>query len=88
MDPKRAVALGYQPEQDEAPQVLASGTGTVAEKILAIAEANGVAIHRDPVLVESLRHLEVGDAIPEALYAAVAEVLVFIQRMNKDRKRR
>ncbi|MEG1477686.1 MAG: EscU/YscU/HrcU family type III secretion system export apparatus switch protein, partial [Oscillospiraceae bacterium] len=34
----KAVALKYQEEQDAAPVVIASGYGTIAEKIVTIAE--------------------------------------------------
>ncbi|MBO9540976.1 EscU/YscU/HrcU family type III secretion system export apparatus switch protein [bacterium] len=82
---KRAVALRYETEQDEAPIVVASGRGLTAEKILELADAHGVAVHHDPLLVESLSVLELGEAIPAELYPVVAEVLVFVQRMNREK---
>ncbi|MNL42052.1 Flagellar biosynthetic protein FlhB [compost metagenome] len=82
---KRAVALRYETEHDEAPTVVASGRGLTAEKILALADEHGVAVHHDPLLVESLSVLELGEAIPAELYPVVAEVLVFVQRMNREK---
>lgn len=82
---KRAVALRYEADQDEAPTVVASGRGLTAEKILALADAHGVAVHHDPLLVESLSVLELGEAIPAELYPVVAEVLVFVQRLNREK---
>lgn len=82
---KKAIALRYQEGLDEVPEVVAEGKGLIAEKILALAEASGVAIHRDPVLLESLAVLEVGEQIPAELYPVVAEVLVFVQRMNREK---
>ena len=51
---KRAVALLYNPDKATAPQVVASGTNLVAEKIIATAAAAGVHIKEDPDLVEIL----------------------------------
>lgn len=82
---KKAIALRYQEGTDEVPQVVAEGKGLLAEKILALAEEHGIAIHRDPVLLESLAVLEVGEQIPAELYPVVAEVLVFVQRMNREK---
>lgn len=82
---KKAIALRYQEGLDEVPQVVAEGKGILAEKILALAAEHGVGIHRDPVLLESLAVLEVGEQIPAELYPVVAEVLVFVQRMNREK---
>lgn len=80
--PKRAVALRYQEGQDEAPTVVAAGQGEVAERIVAAAEGSGVVVRKDPELAEALSQVDVGAMIPEALYPVVAEVLVFVSRMN------
>ena len=45
----------------------------------------GVTIHEDAALAESLAQVEIGTAIPEELYPVVAELLVFINRMNQQR---
>ena len=82
---KKAIALRYEAGVDEAPTVVAEGKGVLAETILALAEAHGIAIHQDPVLLESLAALEVGEQIPPELYPVVAEVLVFVQRMNRKK---
>ncbi len=58
-----------------APVVVASGEGDVAARIVQAAQSWGVPIVRDVPLARALRELEVGDAIPEALYEAVAEIL-------------
>ncbi|MGE5707468.1 MAG: EscU/YscU/HrcU family type III secretion system export apparatus switch protein [Bacteroidota bacterium] len=87
MKPKKAIALGYEPGKDEAPIVLAAGTGAIADKILEAALEHGVPVQEDEILAEALSAIEVGEAIPEGLYAAVAEVLVFFQKINRERKR-
>jgi flagellar biosynthesis protein FlhB len=71
-----ACALRYDNEgDDEAPVVVASGHGDLAEKIVEAARQYGVPVLRDVPLARALAELEVGTAIPEALYEAVAEIL-------------
>jgi len=74
-----ACALRYEAgeggEGDEAPVVVASGEGDFAARIIAAAREAGVPIVRDVPLARALAELEVGVAIPEALYQAVAEIL-------------
>lgn len=82
---KQAVALRYEDGVDEAPRIVAAGKGLVAEKILALAVENDVAIHQDPLLVQGLAALEVGEQIPADFYPMVAEILVFVQRMNREK---
>jgi type III secretion system FlhB-like substrate exporter len=72
---KRAVALRYAEEDDEAPVVVSAGEGALGERIEREALASGVPVVRDRPLVEALSELQVGDEIPEALYDAVAAVL-------------
>ncbi len=79
----QAVALGYEPEKDQAPRVLASGSGYVGEKIIALAQANNVPIHKDPLLAEALSSLEVDTTIPPELYQVVAEVLAYVYRIRE-----
>lgn len=81
----RAAALGYEPGKDAAPRVIAAGRGPIAEEIIAVARRNGVPLHEDPVLVEALAAVQVGEAIPPELYALVAEVLAFIYRVQQRR---
>ena len=77
-----AVALGYQPGEGAAPEVLASGVGLLAERIVQAARTSGIPVHEDADLAEVLGRLDVGAEIPAELYDAVAEVLAFIYRMN------
>jgi len=83
---KKAVALRYRQEQDQAPRVVASGVGYLAEKILEIAQKNGVSVREDSVLTEALSLIEPGSEIPEELYLAVAQILVEI--INADKKQK
>lgn len=79
-----AAAVKYNPGETMAPEVVALGKGTIAEKIIALARETGVPIHEDPGLAYTLSSLEIGQEIPVELYKAVAEVLAFI--MLVDRK--
>jgi len=78
----KAVALLYDKEQGDAPRIVASGRGVLAEKIVETARAAGVYIMEDPDLVELLAKLPVGDDIPPELYQAVAEILAFVYQVN------
>lgn len=75
-----ACALRYEEkteegEGDEAPVVVANGQGDLARQIVEAARQYGVPVLRDVPLARALVELEVGDAIPEVLYEAVAEIL-------------
>lgn len=72
---KRAFALRYDPAHDQAPTVVSTGDGDLAERIERAAMAHGVPVVRDVPLVTALAELAVGDTIPEALYEAVAALL-------------
>ncbi len=79
---KQAVALEYNPE-DDAPRVIASGRGLLAERIIEKAQENDVPIHRDDKLADTLARLEIGEMIPPELYEVVAEILIFVDSMDK-----
>ena len=79
---KNAIALSYNPEE-EAPKVIASGRGLLAEKIIEKAKDANIPVHEDEKLANTLSKLEIGDMIPPELYEAVAEILVFVDAMEK-----
>lgn len=80
--PKRAVALRYDPARDGAPRVVAKGKGPTAEQILKLARKNDVPVREDPTLVAVLSRLNVDQEIPPEVYRAVAAVLAFLYRVN------
>ncbi len=79
---KTAVALGYEPG-DEAPRIIAAGKGELAQRIIDKAKEVNVPLHKDDKLAATLSKLEIGDTIPPELYQVVAEILVFVDQMEK-----
>ena len=71
---QKAVALKYNAERDEAPVVIASGYGSVAEKIIDIAEQKGIPVFRDDSAASLLCMLEVGNSVPSELYEVIAAI--------------
>ena len=78
---KKAVALGYNRSQDNAPKVLASGAGEIANKIISLAKEHDIPIKEDPDLIEILSKVEVDQEIPPNLYKAVAEIFSFLYKI-------
>ena len=80
--PKTAVALSYNPG-DLAPKILATGKGELAERIIEKGKENKVPLYKDNKLADTLSKLEIGDTIPPELYDVVAEILVFVDDMDR-----
>lgn len=83
---KKAVAIKYDKDQGDAPLVVASGKGQIAEQIIKAAQKAGLEITQDADLTELLAKVPVGSEIPVELYQAVAEVLAFVYRVNKKQR--
>lgn len=83
---KVAIALEYNPEE-QAPTVIATGRGVLADKIIAGAKEEDIPVYEDEKLAKTLSKLELGEMIPEELYGAVAEILVFVDRMDKIKEK-
>ncbi|MCS6191597.1 EscU/YscU/HrcU family type III secretion system export apparatus switch protein [Shewanella baltica] len=79
-EPKQAVALSY--DGRNAPKIVATGEGLIAEEIIALAKANGVYIHQDPHLSHFLQLLELGEQIPKELYLLIAELIAFVYMLD------
>jgi len=80
-----AVALRYKPEKDNAPVVLAKGLDELALRIVQVAEQSGVSVIENVPLARSLyASAELDHEIPPELYGAVADILVYLYRMNKQ----
>lgn len=82
-----AVALSYNEKGMGAPVVVAKGSHLLAARIREIAQENNVPILEAPPLARALhKHTELGQAIPEALYNAVAEVLAYVYQLRRYRQ--
>jgi len=86
--PRKATALRYDPEKNPVPEVLASGQGLVAEKIIQLAQESGLPIREDPMLAEALSGLQLSEEIPPELYLAIAEALVWAWNADQKLKNR
>lgn len=82
-----SVALKYKPESMETPQLVAKGGDNIALKIREIGKAHKVEIIESAALARSIFYTtEVGDAIPDGLYVAVAQVLAYVFGLRRFRK--
>ena len=78
-----SVAIKYEEGVMNAPVVVAMGVDHLALRIRRIAAQSGVPIvERKPLARLLHRSVEVGDPVPPDAYAAVAEVLAYVYRMN------
>ncbi len=79
---EKTAALKFERGKNSMPKVVAKGKGVIAEKIIALALANGVPVHEDRHLIEILSTIDLYEEIPSELYKAVAETLVFVYKMS------
>ena len=79
----RASALRYQAGVDDAPVVIASARGELAQKMIEIAEKHGIEVHQNSEVAQMLEKLEAGSPIPFEAYFAVAEILKYIIKQDK-----
>ncbi|WP_075980913.1 flagellar biosynthesis protein FlhB [Bacillus massilinigeriensis] len=76
-----AIALKYDENKLEAPYVVAKGVDFMAQKIKLIAKENDVMTVENRPLARALySQVEVGDAIPEEFFKAVAEILAYVYK--------
>lgn len=79
---RTAVALSYT-KGEQAPKVVASGKGYLADKIIDKAKQSDVPLYEDNGLAKTLANLDIGEMIPPELYNVVAEILVFVNNVDK-----
>ncbi len=83
-----AVALRYLIGEDAAPVVLAKGQDELALRIVRVAEENNVTVIENVPLARALyAKTELNSQIPPELYDAVAEVMVYLFKLDKLRKK-
>lgn len=81
---KKAIALKYKINEDSAPRVVAKGKGYVAEKIINKAKENMVEVVENNEMAEALYNVEITDQIPNEMFEAVAGILAFVYKMDKN----
>lgn len=74
--------MAYEPGES-APKILAAGKGEIAERIIETAKDNHVPFYQDDKLADTLSKLDIGSTIPPELYEVVAEILVFVDDMDR-----
>ena len=77
-----AIALAYA-GNEAAPRVVAKGRGLVAQAIIERAHQHGVYVHESKELVSLLMQVDLDQRIPPQLYRAVAELLVWVYRLEQ-----
>lgn len=85
---KKAVALAYDADVNNAPLVVASGSGYIAEKIVETADKAGIPVYQDDTAATLLTQLELGQEIPFELYEVVAQIFTYVIKTSDDIKSR
>lgn len=84
----RVAAIRYTAGKDRAPKIIATGKGSIAERILMIAEEHNIPFFEDESLAELLTKLSLETEIPPQLYTLIAEILAFVYQLDKTVKKR
>jgi flagellar biosynthesis protein len=83
---KKAVALRYDQEKEDAPRIIGKGAGHLAEKLIELAREHNIPVHENSDLLEILSRLDLNEEIPPETYVIVAEILAFVYRTNDSFK--
>lgn len=82
-----SIALRYKPEKDNAPVLVAKGLDELALRIVKVAEENHVAVVENVQLARSLyAAIDLGREITPDFYGPVAEILVYVLKMDQEAK--
>lgn len=84
---RRAVAIRYEQQKEDAPRIVAKGAGDVADAIIRRASDSSVPVMEDTSLVDALIALEIDSVIPAELYQATAEVLSYVYKFGQRNTR-
>lgn len=82
LDEESRVAVALLYDKIRSPKVIAKGRDSLADSIVAIAEAAEVPITEDHLLAETLAKLELNAEIPESLFRSVAVILAWVYRLQ------
>ncbi|NWF88868.1 MAG: flagellar biosynthesis protein FlhB [Ignavibacteriaceae bacterium] len=84
-----AVALKYDMQKDQAPEVIAKGVDELAQKIKEIAAKHNIPIKEDRELARALYKMcDIGDKIPATLFKSVAQVLAYVYNLKNEKKKK
>ena len=78
-----SVAISYNNETTDAPVVVAKGAEELAYKIREIAREHDVPLVENVAVARALYGVEIGDAIPESMFKAVAEILAYVYTLKR-----
>lgn len=82
-DDDLAVAISYNPGEEQAPRLVAKGKGWLAHQIIEVAEANGITVREDADLALILSQVDIDSEIPLEAFTVVAEILSYVYAKNK-----
>ena len=82
---KKAVAISYDERKNDAPVIVASGMGYLAEKMVELAQECGVPIYEDNSLATVLTQLELGAEIPNELYQTIVDIYVYFLHYGENK---
>lgn len=82
--PLKVTALKYDPDKNNAPVIVAAGTGFVAQNILNVAEENGIPIYHDDSAATLLSKLEMGQEVPPELFQIVVNIYISLLNLAED----
>ncbi len=82
IDPTKAAALGFEIGKDNAPRLLAKGTGSLAETLLLLAAEHGIPVVRDAPVADFLQSVPEGKEIPDNLFRAVASIFAMLYKLE------
>lgn len=82
--PLKATALRYDPDKNNAPVIVAAGTGFIAQNILNVAEENGIPIYHDDSAATLLSKLELGQEVPPELFQIVVNIYISLLNLAED----
>ncbi|PLT32624.1 flagellar biosynthesis protein FlhS [Bacillus sp. V5-8f] len=83
MNGPTAAVIKYDGGANAAPTIIAQGSGLVAQKIIELAKQNNIQMQEDETLVNHLLDIDLGESIPPQLYAAIAEILIMLEELEK-----
>ena len=79
-----AVAIKYQPNENDVPIIIAMGKDSMAFRVIEQAELNSISVVRSPLLARALFYTGgIGHAISEQLYSAVASILAYVYQLER-----